>query len=259
MTRYFLLELHDMMPPLDREQEDQLLWAYRFGADEPLILCTPLHRPEDQSPADDDPENRFYEKITSRKGEIVLHGLSHRSPPGYWDRLWYGEESGAEFKKLSEAEARQRLQLGRVRLEGRTGRTVRWFCAPRWQQSRGTVRALRELNFKGYFTQRGLHGFPRTFLPLPVISFDHGRRRWINRLNRHIERQRLARCLERGRPFRLALHPADMGRPAVVDLLWTIREMLASAGWQVLSPAALGDMLLSGWEKSFTEPEKSST
>lgn len=146
MKKYFLLELHDVTPYVDREFAAMLEWARRFGAAEPLILCT-----------------------------------------------------------------------------------------PRWQQSRQTAVALQELNFKGYLGLRGIFVFPRTFLPLPVLSFDHGSRAWVNRLNRHIERHRLARLLHHQLPFRLALHPRDMNRPPVLRLLTEIHHHLTSAAYQPTS------------------------
>lgn len=208
-----------------------LEWAERFGCRSPLLLLTPHW--EEHSGSASWPE--LLEKYIPEGSQIILHGLTHRAPPSLWDRLVFGENWGSEFKKLPEKTAFTRLSEGKSRIESLTGQPVGWFCAPRWEQSRGTVCALQALGFNGYFTRTRIIPFKGSPVIMPAISFDHGLRKWVAAVNRHARLFMISRVLKREKPFRLALHPRDMEDPAVLEELAGLNRRLASSGWSNLS------------------------
>jgi hypothetical protein len=223
----FLPELHDLTDSLDESVLGRMFdWACEMTP--PLFPC--LIIPLEGEGGNWDP---ILERMRRSGGVPVLHGMSHRAPAGFWDRFWFGESFGAEFRSPSQPEARHRIERGRKVLEGLVGGPVSWFCAPRWRQNPATIEALRELQFKGLMTRRGFYLVEGgDFVPVPVLSYAHGQRAFVMRLNSFTRGLQTARILASGRPFRWALHPGDLENPSVRREIADLRKRLENEGWK---------------------------
>lgn len=226
----FILELHDVTPHLFNEFAAMLQFAHDLGASEPVIMWTPRWEGREKNGEDEE----IAKKIGAAAGEVVLHGFTHDYTGSLWDRVWYGEHVGAEFKKLKREKAYDLLKQGKCLLEEWSGKPVNWFCAPRWQQGQGTVAALRDLGFKGYFKENRVVFLEGRVLPIPVVSFDHGSRGVITRVNHYLRQERVRKLLKSPRVFRLALHPRDMRRPGLVKEIKRLSDNLKSSGWTAI-------------------------
>jgi predicted deacetylase len=231
IKKKFILELHDLTPNFTQEIEMMLDWVDYFGVTEPLFMWIPTWAGIDSLK-----ENiEFGKKIGSLPGTIVLHGLSHTSPGGIWDRIWYASSTGAEFKKLDQKRARSWLLKGRSLLEKWSSRPVRWFCAPRWQQSSGTKKSLYELGFFGFFKKESIEIFGGGNIKLTSVSFDHGGRKIIKTVNRHLRKKKWEYLIASGCSFRLVLHPQDMKDKKIEKELYQIRDRIKLENWKAIS------------------------
>ncbi|MFI9202447.1 DUF2334 domain-containing protein [Streptomyces sp. NPDC053048] len=149
--------------------------------------------------------------------ELALHGWSHQAVPGGpLGRRWVNAvvaRGCAEFCALGERAARERLEKG-VSALASVGITARGFTPPGWLASPGTVAALRGLGFDytaSHLAVRDLRTGDRH--RVPALSHRPGGlgERAGAALMRAAARHRAAA----GRPFRLALHPADLDRPGL--------------------------------------------
>lgn len=231
----FILELHDVTPRFSDEVTAMLRLADELGAGEPVILWTP-HWPGRE---DKGPDRRFAEFIAARAGEIVLHGYTHHAAGSVWHKLLYGEPAASEFKNLKKEEAYRLLKKGKSQLEDWSGKAVDWFCAPRWHYGKGTVTALQELGFSGYFEKNRLVFLDGRVLPVPVLSFDNGTRKIIDSVNRRIRRKQVEQLFACPRLFRLALHPRDMNRPVIKKEIEEIRDRLQRDNWCAVTALAI--------------------
>jgi len=231
----FILELHDVTPRFSGEVAAMLQLADGLGAAEPVILWTPYWPGRGGKEHD----RQFAHTIAARAGEIVLHGYTHHAAGSTWHKIVYGEAVGSEFKHLEKEEAYRLLKEGKSQLEEWSGKAVNWFCAPRWHYGKGTVTALQESGFTGYFEKNRLVFLDGRILPVPVLSFDNGTRRIIDRANRLLRRNRVEKLFACPRLFRLALHPRDMRRPHIKKEIEEIRDRLHNEGWFAVTGLAI--------------------
>jgi predicted deacetylase len=225
------VELHDISPISETAFEKMLEYTRSLKVQEPLLLITPKW--------DGKSKNESLQMISNMaKGldaHYILHGVTHSASPSLWDRFWYGEKSGAEFKKLDESLAFQFLKEGRTILEKWSASPVLWFCAPRWKLGKGAHSALLRLDFLGYLGKMGYVIFPESYIRIPVLSFDHGLRDFIVKINLRLANHDAKRYLKSGQSFRLALHPRDMDSDVIRGFLEYLREELQSRKWEEAS------------------------
>ena len=102
-------------------------------------------------PLSDDRFAAWLREVEGRGHEIIQHGLHHvavHSRGGLRTRLGHLIGRGCEeFWELSSSEAYELAREGRLRLSA-VGIRPKGFIAPAWLASRGTMRALRELEFE---------------------------------------------------------------------------------------------------------------
>ena len=75
-------------------------------------------------------------------------------------------------------------------------------------------------------------------VPLPALNFDEGERRLRNRIMHALRAGSIRRLLEAGRPFRIALHPADVRDRVAWGQVTRLFADLERGGWRPLSPQA---------------------
>lgn len=235
-TKNYLIELHDIAPRYVPDFERIFAFMNDVGAGNPLILVSPLWG----TAALRDESQVIGEAIERLNGEVVLHGLRHTAPGTLWDRVWYGERHGAEFSRLHEEQAFRLIEKGRAVLELWTKRPVEWFCAPRWKMGKGTIRALARMKFRGYLSKHKIvpmMGPP--VIPMPVIYFDCGKRKSLRALNLIFVRRKFQHYLNRGKSFRLVIHPGDLNISGVKRTIDEMLGKLANRGWKPLSLSRL--------------------
>jgi len=231
----YLIELHDIAPRYVPDFERIYAFMNDVEAGKPLILVSPLWgggalRGDSQA---------MKEAIERLNGEVVLHGLRHTGPGTLWDRAWYGEKHGAEFSHLDEDQAFRLIEKGKAVLELWTKRPVEWFCAPRWKMGKGTVRALDRMKFRGYLSKHKIIPIMGPVIPMPVIYFDCGKRKSLRALNLIFMRTKFQKYLNRGKSFRLVIHPEDLNISGVKGTIDEMLGKLANRGWKPLSLSRL--------------------
>ncbi|MCK5056334.1 MAG: DUF2334 domain-containing protein [Candidatus Aminicenantes bacterium] len=224
----FILELHDVTPLFSGEFAAMQRLAKEMGAVEPVFLWTPRWAGRKSNEGD----RKFGKRFGSLTGEIVLHGYSHHSPGTYRDKILYGEPVGSEFKHLKKEKAYDLIKKGKTMLENWSGKPVNWFCAPRWHYGKGTIAALHELGFTGYFKKNRVVFLEGGAVPVPVLSFDNGAREVIDGVNRMLRKRLVKKLLSRPGLFRLALHPRDMRNPGILGEIKQICNRLKNEGWR---------------------------
>lgn len=164
---------------------------------------------------------QFHAELSSMQAaghELALHGYTHLDegpPPHNWAERFRRRvltRSEGEFAALDKCAARQRLQAGAAWFAERNW-PLAGFVAPAWMMSQGSCEALAELPFS-YMTNYGginlLPQFQALRAPALVTSTRHGAGDALLRsammLSAAIQSQALL--------MRVALHPADVQRPA---------------------------------------------
>ncbi|HVQ89603.1 MAG TPA: polysaccharide deacetylase family protein [Mycobacteriales bacterium] len=149
--------------------------------------------------------------------EIVLHGWAHRAgPAGSPVRRLVAAavaRGAAEFAALDEHAAHRRLVAGAGVLAD-LGLPAVGFTPPGWLQSAGTIRALRRLGFHYTTSHLGVHDL-RSGGFRPAIALSHRPGAAGERLGAVLLPAGARLAAARGRPIRIALHPADLGRPGL--------------------------------------------
>ncbi|MEO5875473.1 MAG: DUF2334 domain-containing protein, partial [Streptosporangiaceae bacterium] len=142
-----------------------------------------------------------------------------------------------EFWSLTEAEAQARLRAGLTVLDA-AGISVTGFTPPGWLASPGSRRALAGLGFRYWTSQLAVHDLRAgTARRMPALSHRPGGTgertgaRLMVAASRGFSRARI--------PFRIALHPADLGRPGLREAALTAIGTALAAGGRPLTYAAL--------------------
>ena len=150
--RIFVVTLHDVAPPTEQACVRWTALLDEWQVPRRTLAVVPFfdnrHRLSDSASLVE-----FLRAEVARGSEIVLHGCTHRFEGAYdrlGDRLYdrWLTRGCAEFSRLDEPAARERLLRGKKELEDALGIAVRGFIAPGWWQSQSVVKILREAGFR---------------------------------------------------------------------------------------------------------------
>lgn len=229
LSRHYLPEIHDLHPSMAAQLDDLIALFPTVAQDCIAFSIVPdWQNQEPLSPA-------FAARLRALSGTPVLHGLTHSLGPDLLNWLLYGHDNRSEFARLSEPETRARLTGGMAILTAALGSAPRWFCAPRWQQSRHVEPALAALGFQGCLTRTALSCYDGASLPMPALNFDEGARSLKIALGALARRLQVPRLLRAGQPFRFVLHPDDLTRPATLREIRATLARMQAEGWQAVS------------------------
>jgi uncharacterized protein len=236
MSFPFVVSVHDVATATAAETAEWVADLDDLQIPGTLLVIPGPYRDKPALPADPSLVT-FLHAAAGRGHELSLHGLRHTTVPGAgptWRRLVNGvlARGAGEFWALSEPEAGAMLRSG-LDLLADVDIGVTGFTPPGWLASPGTRRALAGLGFRYWTSHLAVHDLVNnTALRMPALSHrpggvgeGTGRRAMIVG----------ARVLTRaGRPFRIALHPADLHRPGLRDAAHeAIRAALAGGGQAV--------------------------
>lgn len=236
MSRRYLPEIHDLHPSMAPVLDD-LIGLFPAPAQDKIAFSIV---PDWQGAEPLGRNAAFTARLRGLSGTPVLHGLTHSLGPDFLNWLFYGHDNRSEFARLSQVETRDRLTRGLAILTAALGQPPRWFCAPRWQQSRHLEPALAGLGFQGCLTRNALSTFDGPPVPLPALNFDEGARAVKIVLGALARRLTVPDLLRTGQPFRFVLHPDDLTRPATMREIRATLARLQAEGWQPMSiPQAL--------------------
>ncbi|GAA3241406.1 polysaccharide deacetylase family protein [Actinocorallia longicatena] len=191
--------------------------------------------------ADDPGTAAAIRRARDRGHEASLHGFTHVGVPGgppWRQRVNQIMARGAgEFCALGEDEARRRLEAGLAVLTA-AGLPVTGFTPPGWLASPGTRAALDGLGFTYWTSQAAVHdlGGGRA-LRMPALSHRPGGRGERTGARLMVQASRL--FARTRRPFRIALHPADLGRPGLREAALASIGHALSAGARPVTYEAL--------------------
>ena len=242
-SRFYVPEIHDLHPGMAGRLDDLLAVLPERARECAAPLVVPAW--QDRFPLEEDAA--FVGRVKKLPGEKVLHGWTHSLGPDFVNWLIYGHDNRSEFARLSEADAAGRIAKGLRVFDACLGETPRWFCAPRWAQSRAATSALRKAGFFGYQLHNRCVVVDGPSVPLHAVCFDTGERKWKNGLARSARAGVIGRLLSAARPFRLTLHPADPEDPKTWGQVMDLMARLDDEGWK---PVALGDVLPRWAEKA---------
>ncbi len=214
--RYLCVSVHDVSPQTWPDCQ-RVMHELRQVADLPLgLLLVPCwhHQPWPVS-------GRFIDEIDAMRSaghELVLHGHTHwddgPEPRHRWKRFLRRQltRHEGEFSALDTDAARRALAAGMACLAAHAW-TVEGFVAPAWMLSAAALDVLTQsgLRYLGLFG--GLLSLPqRHFLPSVALTYSsrHPAGDWLTRGAVSVA----SVAQSRAALLRLALHPADAGRPA---------------------------------------------
>jgi predicted deacetylase len=172
-----------------------------------------------------------------RGHEPSLHGFRHeggRAGPGWRrtvDRLLV--RGAGEFWDLTPDQARDLLRAGLdVLADADIG--VTGFTPPGWLASPGARQALTELGFHYWTSHLAVHDLTSgTVHRMPALSHRPG---GVGERAGALLMGAAARGFARRRtPFRIALHPADLGRPGLREAALDAIDAALAAGGQALT------------------------
>jgi predicted deacetylase len=221
--------IHDVAPQTWPRCERLIAAVERAAGAVPLtLLVVPRYHGDPTLP-------RWYlralEDRLARGDELALHGWTHRDEgpplrgPLDWLRRRVATDREGEFAALAEAEARERLALGRAWFE-RRGWPLAGFVAPAWLLSAGSRRALGDSGFLYTTTRSSLVLLrPARRFAAPAIGYSaRGPLRtalslaWV---------PLAAATLASPALVRVALHPVDAGQRAVLGQAGALLARLA--------------------------------
>lgn len=237
-SRFYVPEIHDIYPGMERELDSMLGVMPPPARDVAALLVVPDW--QGRAPIGEAPS--LLSRLAALPGEKVLHGWTHSLGPDFLNWLLYGHDNRSEFARLDGSEAAERIARGAESFASLSVKP-RWFCAPRWQQSEAARIALADAGFEACMLNRSLETFSGVSVPIAALNFDEGDRKLRNRIMHALRRGRIARLLAAARPFRVALHPADVRDPVAWEQVRGLFARLEGDGWQPVSP----DMAVARW------------
>jgi predicted deacetylase len=232
-TRFYVPEIHDVHPGMEAEFDAMLGVMPAAARDVAALLVVP----DWQGRAPIGEARSLLSRLAALPGEKVLHGWTHSLGPDFLNWLLYGHDNRSEFARLDGRQAAERIARG-VESFASLGVRPRWFCAPRWQQSAAARAALGQAGFEAFMLGGSLETFSGVSAPIPALNFDEGERRLRNRIMHALREGRIGRLLSAGRPFRVALHPADVRDAIAWDQIERLFARLGGEGWEPVSPDA---------------------
>lgn len=225
-----LVAIHDVAPPHLARVRLLREHLVRWGVGRATLLVVPNHHGE--APLADDPETvRWLRERVAAGDEVALHGYYHqqRGPvTGLCNRLRAALLTAGEGECLAQSAADRARMLaeGRAEIERALDAPVRGFVAPAWLEPSGFGAHLRAATFgwhEGALWVEHRRGSRWLRRRGPVIGFatrTRARERaalaWARLIPPLLSR--LARWRS-GFPLRVAVHPADVGSPAVLRRL----------------------------------------
>lgn len=232
MTRHFFVEIHDASPRAAAVIDDLIAQLPTPIASLASILVVPNWGGKggiEGWPLAAHPG--FVDRLRAHPGTKVLHGTTHTLGSRFWDRVYYGTENESEFANLDERAAASRLRDGMNAFADALGEMPQWFCAPRWQMSAGSRRALVAAGIPGLLTREHIAWRGRVVSHAPAVWFDDGTRRVVRAVAARLRRRRVRTLFTAGRPLRVTLHPRDMADRRAVAEVAALVDSLGSAGW----------------------------
>jgi predicted deacetylase len=227
----FVVSVHDVAPATG---EQTATWV--ADLDDRKVPATLLIVPAafGGGPAlPDDPALVAYLHAAVGRGhEPSLHGFRHRGVPGgpRWRRTvdQVLARGAGEFWSLTEEQARGLLRAG-LDVLASVDIGVSGFTPPGWLASPGARRALAELGFRYWTSQLAVHDLGAGAVHrMPALSHRPGGAG--ERAGAHLMIA-AARSLSRlRRPFRIALHPADLDHAGLREAAHTAIELALAAG-----------------------------
>ncbi len=223
------VSLHDVSPAWEDEIERALELCYEAGARPALLVVPNFHG---RASLDDHPA--FCARLRELQAmghEVYLHGFYHQAnvagdddetvPSSYRDvarpSLWSRARrtfdqkivsaGEAEFRDVSAAEGKRRLEEGQAMLE-RAGLRIDGFIAPAWSFAPWLLPLLSDRGYR--FTEDHLRIYDplkETSRPSVVLNYAS---RSPARILSTVAWNRLAKHARAVMPARIAIHPADM-------------------------------------------------
>ncbi|GAA2435289.1 DUF2334 domain-containing protein [Actinomadura vinacea] len=240
MSFPFVVSVHDVAPATWDASADWVGELDRRG-----VPCTLLVIPgpyKDGPAAGEDAGLVGWLREAGGRGhELSLHGFHHARVPGgaVWRRAvnQVMARGAGEFCALPEPQARRLLRAGRDALDA-AGIEVVGFTPPGWLASPGTRRALADLGFAYWTSHLALHdltgGRSRRMPALSHRPGGAGERAGARLM------VAAARTLARSRrPFRIALHPADLERPGLREAALDAVDLALAANGRPLTYRAM--------------------
>ena len=168
----------------------------------------------------------------AQSDEVALHGWTHRPVDGgtIWRRVagTVAARGRAEFFGLDERETRRRLELGVEALHA-SGFDPVGFTPPGWLASPATGPVLRELGFRYWTSHRAVHDLV-TGTRHPVFALSHRPGGASEPIAARVVDAWSRRLARDGRSVRVALHPADLASPQLVEVTLAIIDRVIAAG-----------------------------
>ncbi|MBE7559567.1 hypothetical protein HS125_11670 [bacterium] len=233
VRKRYLVEIHDVHPGMGRRLDARYLEALppagRIGGG-PASGRAQLARARAAGRASR--LRRAPGGLPGREGPARFHALAGAEPLG---SFLFRNRNHSEFLPRAAPGAARRLEAACRIYEQCFEARPRWFCGPRWQQSRATERELRVLGLVGYMRQDRLVEFAGRAHVIPALCFDEGARRWKQAAARVLRERRIRRLVQAGALFRLTLHPTDLDYPRTWRQLSDLIFSLAHDGWRPIS------------------------
>ncbi|MFO1393294.1 MAG: polysaccharide deacetylase family protein [Steroidobacteraceae bacterium] len=228
--RALCVSLHDVAPATLARCRATLRFLDDLGVGPVALLVVPDYHGLGR--VDRDPDFCEFVRQRERRGdEIVLHGFRHldRASPGRGLRDWlerrvYTDGEG-EFSRVDVRDARSLILRGLAVLRS-AGWQPTGFIAPAWLMSPGTRVALANLPIEYCSTRSSillLREGRRIAAPTIVASTRSPLRRTIS----PAWNRALLTCRSRAQVLRMALHPDDLGHPAIRSMWRTMIGSLA--------------------------------
>lgn len=229
------VSIHDVSPRWRAEVETALGWCHAIGAKPGLLVVPDMHGA--WPIASDEAFCARVRALAADGHELFLHGWLHRAKEGRGVRHAFAQRvvsaGEAEFAAYEEREGAGVLDRG-LALFASLGFPVAGFVPPAWARRAWLIPALRARGVDyvedQLFAYAPVRGLRRLAPALNYASRTPGRR-WSSAAY-----ARLGRAYPRvGLPVRIAIHPADLAHPMLVD---ETRALLAWAAGRTTDRAA---------------------
>jgi predicted deacetylase len=227
----FVVSVHDVAPATSAETAEWMAALAERGVPASLLVIPGPFK--GGPPLSDDPDLVAYLHEAAGQGhEVSLHGFTHVAGPGGTAvRRATGRvlaRGAGEFWSLTEPEADDLLHKG-LNVLADLDIGVVGFTPPGWLASPGTQKALAGAGFRYWTSHLAVHdltGGPTRRMPAlshrPGGATERAGARMMTAAARTFARRRM--------PFRIALHPADLGRPGLREATLTAIDAALAAG-----------------------------
>lgn len=244
-SRALVVTIHDVAPATLAQVRELRAALARWGVARVTLLAVPRFHGGVRL-ADDVATARWLQERCVAGDEVALHGYYHvqtGAPARRWDRLRARVFTAGEGECLAPREALpELLQRGRDELAALLGAAPAGFVAPAWLEPRGLGALLEQHGFTWHETSLALEALaPKRRALAPVIGYAT---RSALRLAAALAWSRaLAVALGRAALLRLAVHPADVGSPAVMSELERVARLTLRDRRAVTTSSALAALV----------------